>query len=148
MQANCGADEKCDLRHKTTPSLVVACGNCEQPHSFSMRNLTFNHYLYPLALVAGLVLSSASIAEIAHWIDDAGVHHYANPQFAPPGKATLITLQPANGMVVPVAAASSERGRPRMLKISKAPKHNKLGWRGWRGYRDSRSHSQRRRQPR
>lgn len=72
----------------------------------------------------------ANSHEIARWTDADGRVHFGNPQFAPPGDAEEVSVQNANGMVVP-PAYQSERSSARVAYIKKAPKKNKRGWRGY-----------------
>ena len=96
-----------------------------------MRHLISRLPIYLLAAGITLLVSSAWAADIAHWVDRDGVTHFGDPQFAPPGEATLITVNPANGMLKPEPGPVYPNGSPRMLKITKAAKQNKRGWRGY-----------------
>ena len=89
-----------------------------------------------VALVA-FVGAAAQAAEIAKWVDEDGVTHFGNPQFAPPADSEKITVQDANAMEVPDASGftrSRSNHRP-YVYLKKASKKNKRGWRGFRSQR-------------
>ncbi len=92
------------------------------------------------ALVFAAFSMSGQAQDIARWVDDHGVTHFGNPQFAPgdPHDVTLVDVRPANGMLVPEATNQS-RGRPRFVVIKKQAKSNLRGWRGYQ--KNRRSHS-------
>lgn len=84
-----------------------------------------------LILLAGLGLGSGAALgeEIARWVDDQGVTHFGNTQFAPVD-ASLLKVKPANGMDVPLNVSSKPAvSGPTWTRIDKAPKQNKKGWR-------------------
>jgi hypothetical protein len=71
--------------------------------------------------------------DIARWTDAEGNVHFGNSQFAPAGKAEPIAVQAANGMDVPKAPPTANRGGSRSVAhVKKAPKKNKRGWTGYR----------------
>jgi len=78
--------------------------------------------------------------EIVRWVDTDGVTQFTDPQFAA-APATVVYVQPANGMVVPSGVPPSQASGPSFTKISMPPKKNK---RGWRGYQSSRNRNSRR----
>ncbi len=96
------------------------------------------------ALVFAAFSMSGQAQDVARWVDDHGVTHFGNPQFAPgdPHDVTLIDIFPANGMVVPVATNES-RGRTRFVVIKKQAKSNLRGWRGYQRNRSSNSRNNR-----
>ncbi len=96
------------------------------------------------ALVFAAFSMSGQAQDIARWVDDHGVTHFGNPQFAPgdPHDVTLVDVQPANGMVVPEATNVS-RGRPRFVIIKMKAKSNMRGWRGYQKNRISSSRNNR-----
>lgn len=79
-----------------------------------------------------LVLSgpAAFAAEsISRWVDENGVTHFSNGQFAP-ANAEQITVDAANGMDVPAVVPSARQSSgPTWSKISMPPKQNPRGWR-------------------
>ncbi|MCZ6711706.1 MAG: DUF4124 domain-containing protein [Gammaproteobacteria bacterium] len=90
-----------------------------------------------LACVAAWTHSAAA-SEIVRWVDDAGVTQFTDGQFSP-GPATVVQVQPANGMVVPTGAPTRRSGPPAITRIGIAPKKNKRGWRGYSNRGSSRS---------
>ncbi|MCZ6853614.1 MAG: hypothetical protein O7G86_06825 [Gammaproteobacteria bacterium] len=84
------------------------------------------------ALVFTAFSMGGQAEDIARWVDEEGVTHFGNPQFAP-GDAdtvTLVDVQPTNGMVVPsVVAETHQRGR--VVVIKKKGKSNPRGWQGY-----------------
>lgn len=88
-----------------------------------------------LSLAAGLMFAalgtqSVAAGEIVRWVDADGVTQFTDPQLAA-APATVVEVQPANGMAVPSGAPPSNSGRATFIKISKAPKKNKRGWQGY-----------------
>ncbi len=83
------------------------------------------------ALILAVLSMSASAQDIARWVDEQGVTHFGNPQFAPAGMqdVTLVEVQPANGMAVPVAPPVQKRGA-RYVVLKKKGKVNPNGWTG------------------
>ena len=83
-------------------------------------------------LVFAAFSMNSSAEAIARWVDDEGVTHFGNPQFAPgdPDEVMLVDVQPANAMVVPQYTAESS-GRPRIVVIKKKGKSNPRGWQGY-----------------
>ena len=95
-----------------------------------------------LSIVAVLSMAAAGQAcadsRIATWMDENGVTHFGNTQFAPTN-AESVEVAPANGMDVPATAPSSgsSNGKPSMVAIRKKPNRQTKGWRGFDGYRKS-----------
>ena len=88
----------------------------------------------------------AYAGEIAIWVDQNGVTHFGNPQFAPPGEGQAVTVKPANGMD-PVASNSSRRSSssgPNVSVLERTRVENPRGFRGYDG-RDPGSRAGRRR---
>ena len=82
-----------------------------------------------LILLLGFGSGTALGEEVARWVDDQGVTHFGNTQFAPED-ASLLKVKPANGMDVPLNLSSKPAvGGPTWTVIDKAPKQNKKGWR-------------------
>ncbi len=84
-----------------------------------------------LAGSATYCFSEASAGDVVRWVDANGVAQFTDPRFAP--HAPVVHIPPANVMDVPEAPTQRSQGRPNMVKIDKAPKKNKRGWRGHQG---------------
>ena len=100
----------------------------------------------PLLSAGALVFAAYSMSGqaevIAKWVDEEGVTHFGNPQFAP-GDAdavTLVEVRPANGMAVPTVVAQTNY-RSRVVVIKKKENPNP---RGWRGYQRNKTNSSKR----
>jgi len=66
---------------------------------------------------------------VSRWVDENGVTHFSNGQFAP-ANAEEITVGAANGMDVPAVAPSARQSSgPTWSKISMPAKQNPKGWR-------------------
>ena len=84
----------------------------------------------PLILTLAFLAGSATAGEpIARWVDENGVTHFGDAQFAP-AEAELQSVAPANGMHAPsvVTRASSSQAASWSV-ISLPPKKNPIGWR-------------------
>ena len=57
--------------------------------------------LYLMAFGALISASSAAADEIVRWVDENGVTHFGNAQFAPQGEGERVEVQRANGMDAP-----------------------------------------------
>jgi hypothetical protein len=79
----------------------------------------------------------AESPEIVKWVDEDGITHFGNPQFAPPEKAEAVEVHPANAMDVPDAShvPSAKRTGRQYVELKKPGKKNKRGWRGYRSKR-------------
>ncbi|MEE4281750.1 MAG: DUF4124 domain-containing protein [Pseudomonadales bacterium] len=78
---------------------------------------------------------AAYAGEVATWIDNNGVTHFGNPQFAPPGEAQAVVVKPANGMDV-VATNNNRRAGssgPRVSILERNRVENPRGFRGYQG---------------
>lgn len=95
-------------------------------------------YVAALACAAGLWAGPAVAAKIVSWVDENGVTHFGDPQFAGPNAET-VEVEETNGMDVPTDVPES-RSNARMYKIDKAPKQNKKGFRGHSGRSRARPH--------
>ena len=60
-------------------------------------------HLYLVAIIGITSAGSVAAGGIAHWVDENGVTHFGNPQFAPAGEGVLIEVTATNIMDVPVA---------------------------------------------
>ena len=72
--------------------------------------------------------------EVTKWVDESGVTHFGNPQFAPAGAGEAVTLRPANGMDVPDMAILKQRNTPTAMKATVLERTKKKNPRGWRGH--------------
>ena len=98
---------------------------------------TFEVRLQAAAQATSLVRPTIDGPLFPDGVDEDGVTHFGNPQFAPPANSEKITVQDANGMDVPDAsgiARSRSNHRP-YVYIRKSAKKNKRGWRGFRSQR-------------
>ncbi len=98
------------------------------------------------ALALAAFSMSGQAGDIARWVDEKGVTHFGNPQFAPgdPDEVTLVDVQPANGMAVP-RGTSQSNGRPHVVVIKRKAKSNVRGWQGYqRNKRNANSRGNRR----
>jgi len=88
----------------------------------------------------------ANTKSVVTWVDDDGVTHFGNPQFAPSSGADEVRLQPANIMQVPQGAESISvrKGGTRVVTVSKTARKNKRGFRGYGARPKGRSRSGRR----
>ncbi len=86
-----------------------------------------------LALVFAFFSMASSAQDIARWVDEKGVTHFGNPQFAPEKNAgvTLVKVHPTNGMDVPEVANAQASARPRIMVVKKKAKSNPRGWQGY-----------------
>ena len=93
-----------------------------------------------LVTFMALYCGSAHAAEVVKWVDEDGVTHFGNPQFAPPAEGETVSLQPANGMAVPDTSRlpAAKRSGRQVVTLKKPEKKNR---RGWRGYRSQRAHN-------
>ncbi|MCZ6460202.1 MAG: DUF4124 domain-containing protein [Gammaproteobacteria bacterium] len=67
-------------------------------------------YLYLVATIGITFAGSAAAGGIARWVDENGVTHFGNPQFAPAGEGSLIEIAAINIMDVPVAPPRAQPG--------------------------------------
>jgi hypothetical protein len=94
---------------------------------------------YAVVIIAVTLCWSPLVAatEVATWVDEHGVTHFGNAQFAPPGAATSVAVPPANGMdVVQTRATAADRGRgPAVSVLKRSRMENPRGFRGYEGRR-------------
>lgn len=108
------------------------------------------YYKLLILLVIGLSALTSSVHantnSVVTWVDDDGVTHFGNPQFAPSSGANEVQLQRANGMQVPKGAESISvrKGGSRVVTLNKAARKNKRGFRGYNARPKNRSRSRRR----
>jgi hypothetical protein len=79
-----------------------------------------------------MLTSTAGAETVARWVDENGVTHFGNPQFAP-AHADSVHVREANGMDKPEAPTRltnpEARTGPATSVITVPPKQNKKGWR-------------------
>lgn len=108
--------------------------------------MSLRKYLYLVAIIGITFAGSAAAGGIARWVDESGVTHFGNPQFAPAGEGSLIEVAAINIMDVPVAPPRKVRGTPpRVVTIERPAKRNKRGWQGYYSSSRSRNRSRSRR---
>ncbi len=94
---------------------------------------------YAVVIIAATLCFSPVVAatEVATWVDEHGVTHFGNAQFAPPGAAASVEVPPANGMdVVKTRRTSDDRGRgPAVSVLKRSRLENPRGFRGYDGRR-------------
>ncbi len=82
-----------------------------------------------LLLTAGVATGAMAEESVASWVDDQGVTHFGNPQFAP-DSAKMLEVADTNRMDIPKNAPADTANGPTWSVIELAPKQNKKGWRG------------------
>jgi len=93
----------------------------------------------PASLLIGLILSAATLpamasGDIVRWVDDQGVTHFGNPQFAPANAHEPVEVKAANGMVVPTSVRSRSGSRssgPNVVTLDRTRLENRRGFRGY-----------------
>ena len=92
---------------------------------------------YTGAIVAVVLCCSPVVyaGEVATWVDNNGVTHFGNPQFAPPGEAQAVVVKPANGMDVVVTNNNrrSASSGPTVSILERTRVENPRGFRGYQG---------------
>ncbi|MCR9262170.1 MAG: DUF4124 domain-containing protein [Pseudomonadaceae bacterium] len=86
--------------------------------------------------VFAVVLCCSPVAyagEVATWVDNNGVTHFGNPQFAPPGEAESVSVKPANGMDVVETNGNrrSSSSGPSVSVLKRTRVENPRGFRGF-----------------
>ncbi len=90
--------------------------------------------LYLMAFGALWLTSSAAADEIVRWVDENGVTHFGNAQFAPQGAGERVEIQDANGMDVPnlnILNRTPEHRELNGVVVERAHIKNPRGWRGY-----------------
>ena len=101
--------------------------------------------LFSMGLCALLFSSIASAEDVVKWVDEQGITHFSNAQFAPAGRASEVNLHPANAMDVPDTSSLGQAGRTsgRVAVLKRTHVSNPRGFRGFdkreRGSRQRRS---------
>ena len=75
--------------------------------------------------------TSAYAGQVVRWVDENGVTQFTDPKFAP--NAEVVEIAKANGMDVPQQVKQVRSRGGSFVKINKAAKKNKRGWRGYEG---------------
>ena len=87
---------------------------------------------WSLVLLSGPMGRTAADVSISRWVDEQGVTHFTNSQFAP-ASASSVDIQRTNRMDVPTGSTAVSNGKtstgPVFSKISLPPKKNPKGWR-------------------
>lgn len=86
-----------------------------------------------LALAGASSVLPVSADEVVRWVDEDGVTHFGNAQFAPSGEGEPVKLPPANGMDVPDTRGLKRRDAPtrmNMFVLDRPKFDNPRGWRG------------------
>jgi len=95
--------------------------------------------LFCLFIVAAAIAGAfpAIAGEVVRWVDENGVTHFGEPQFAP-AEHTPVDIAPANGMVpARYSGGAADRG-PTFIHLERPRMENKRGFRGYYS-RESRS---------
>ena len=90
--------------------------------------------LFLLALCAPIFASSSFANEVVKWVDENGVTHFGNAQFAPPGSGQAVTIEHANAMDAPdvgILSRRESRSRPNVTVLERSKMQNPRGWRGF-----------------
>ena len=105
----------------------------------------FSRALLALTLIATTTIGHAvqKAGQVVRWVDENGITQFTDPSFAP--TAEVVQIPRTNGMDVPKDISGDRSARPNFVKIAKAPKKNKRGWRGHEGRRGSNSRGRARR---
>ena len=90
--------------------------------------------LFLLALCAPVYAASSFAGEISKWVDENGVTHFGNAQFAPAGGGETVAIEPANGMDVPDMAILKKREQSRSVNVRVLQRGKMKNPRGWRGH--------------
>lgn len=78
-----------------------------------------------------LISATSAVADaepIARWVDEDGITHFGDRQFAPSTAETIEISRP-NGMAVPETSGVGSSNGPRWTKLTLPPKQNRKGWR-------------------
>ncbi len=92
--------------------------------------------LIGIALCMPFFASLSLANEVVKWVDENGVTHFGNAQFAPPGSGEAVRIEHANGMDVPDVGVLNNRPKRNRINatVLQRPKlENPRGWRGFNG---------------
>ena len=87
-----------------------------------------------MAVVALMSAGTAAADEIVKWVDDNGVTHFGNAQFAPQGEGERVEVHNANGMDAPSLRILNRAPEYRELNGVVVERAHIKNPRGWRGY--------------
>ena len=90
--------------------------------------------LIALALCASSMSTLSFADEVVRWVDEDGVTHFGNAQFAPAGSGEKITLANANAMDVPDLGILHRSNARKPMKVTMLERTKMKNPRGWRGY--------------
>jgi len=84
-------------------------------------------------LVVGAALATARVeaTEVVRWVDEDGVTHFGQPQFAP-AEHTPVEIAPANGMEPARYTGHDSADGPSVITLDRTHFENKRGFRGYR----------------
>lgn len=92
---------------------------------------------YAVIIIAGALCWSPLVAatEVATWVDEQGVTHFGNAQFAPPGAAESVVVPAVNGMdVIQTRSTRASRDNgPTVSVLKRSRMENPRGFRGFDG---------------
>ncbi len=94
----------------------------------------FRKLLFTVILCVILVPSFASADEVVKWVDENGVTHFGNPQFAPSGQGRVVEVPPANAMDVPDTTTLGRQAAAKNMNMVVLDRPTMENPRGWRGY--------------
>lgn len=87
-----------------------------------------------MALCLSMLASKSFANDVVKWVDEHGVTHFGNAQFAPPGSGESVMVEDANAMDAPdVGILSRREGRSRanITVLERSKLQNPRGWRGF-----------------
>ena len=91
-------------------------------------------YMFALAISVAFLPSMAIADEVVRWVDENGVTHFGNPQFAPAGEGQAVRVAPANGMDVPDTGVLGRQSASKNMNMTVLERPTMENPRGWRGY--------------
>ncbi len=90
--------------------------------------------LYFMTFVTLTSAGSVAADEIVKWVDENGVTHFGNAQFAPQGAGERVEVHNANGMDAPnlnILDRAPEHREMNGVVVERAQVKNPRGWRGY-----------------
>ena len=103
--------------------------------------------LIALVLCAPVYAQQSIAGEVVKWVDEDGVTHFGNAQFAPAGGGEAVKIERANGMAVPklgILNKQEKRTRMNVTVLERSDLENPRGWRGHHSRARTRSGAARR----
>ena len=102
--------------------------------------------LFAMALCAPVISSTAAADEVVKWVDEDGITHFGNAQFAPSGAGEMVNIKPANGMDPTDLSILQARKSSRPMNMTTLNRPVLENPRGFRGFHSrSRNNNSRRR---